>query len=44
MSQGGHVVELGPGDYLRWDGTIPHHAEVIGPDEGRMLIVTLAHS
>ena len=44
MSQGDHVVELGPGDYLRWDGTIPHDAEVIGPDEGRMLIVTLAHS
>jgi transcriptional regulator with XRE-family HTH domain len=44
MSQGDHVVELGPGDYLRWDGTIPHAAEVIGPDEGRMLIVTLAHS
>ncbi len=42
MSQGNHVVELGPGDYLRWDGTIPHDAEVIGPDEGRMLIVTLA--
>jgi transcriptional regulator with XRE-family HTH domain len=44
MSQGEHVVELGPGDYLRWDGTIPHDAEVIGPDEGRVLIVTLAHS
>ena len=41
MSQGDHVVELGPGDYIRWDGTIPHDAEVIGPDEGRMLIVTL---
>jgi transcriptional regulator with XRE-family HTH domain len=44
MSQGDHVVELGPGDYLRWDGTIPHDAEVIGPDEGRVLIITLAHS
>ena len=44
MSQGDHVIELGPGDYLRWDGTIPHDAEVISPDEGRMLIVTLAHS
>ena len=42
MSQGDHVVELGPGDYLRWDGTIPHDAEVIGPDEGRVLIVTLS--
>ena len=42
MSQGDHVVELDPGDYLRWDGTIPHDAEVIGPDEGRVLIFTLA--
>ena len=42
MSQGDHSVELGPGDYLRWDGTIPHDAEVIGPDEGRVLIITLA--
>jgi transcriptional regulator with XRE-family HTH domain len=44
MSQGEHVVELGPGDYLRWDGSIPHDAEVIGSDEGRLLIVTLARS
>ena len=41
MSQGDHVVELDPGDYLRWDGTIPHDAEVIGDEEGRILIVTL---
>ncbi|MFL5671351.1 MAG: helix-turn-helix domain-containing protein [Chloroflexota bacterium] len=41
MSQGEHVVELGPGDYIRWDGTIPHDAEVIGDDEGHILIVTL---
>jgi len=42
MSQGDHVVELGPGDYLRWDGTVPHDAEVIGPETGRVLIITLA--
>ena len=30
-----------PGDYLRWDGTIPHDAEVIGDEEGHVLIVTL---
>jgi transcriptional regulator with XRE-family HTH domain len=41
MSQGEHVVELGPGDYIRWDATIPHDAEVVGSDEGHMLIVTL---
>lgn len=41
MTQGEHVVELGPGDYLRWDGTIPHDAAVIGEEEGHLLIVTL---
>ena len=37
-SQGGHVVELGPGDYLRWDGAIPHDGEVVGDEPLRMLI------
>jgi transcriptional regulator with XRE-family HTH domain len=41
MTQGDHVVEVGPGDYVRWDGTIPHDAEVIGEDEGAMLILRL---
>jgi len=41
MSQGDHVVELEPGDYLRWDGTIPHDAEIIGDEEGHILSVTL---
>ncbi len=41
LTQGDHVVEVGPGDYVRWDGTIPHDAEVIGDDEGAILIVRL---
>jgi transcriptional regulator with XRE-family HTH domain len=41
MSQGEHVVEVGPGDYVRWDGTIPHDAKVIGDEEGHILIMTL---
>jgi len=41
MTQGDHVVEAGPGDYVRWDGAIPHDAEAIGEEEGHMLIVTL---
>jgi transcriptional regulator with XRE-family HTH domain len=41
LTQGEHVVEVGPGDYVRWDGTIPHDAEVIGDDEGAVLIVRL---
>jgi transcriptional regulator with XRE-family HTH domain len=41
MTQGEHVIEVGPGDYVRWDGTIPHDAEVLGDEEGAMLIVSL---
>jgi transcriptional regulator with XRE-family HTH domain len=41
MTQGDHSVEVGPGDYVRWDGTVPHDAEIVGEDEGRVLIVTL---
>jgi transcriptional regulator with XRE-family HTH domain len=41
MRQGEHEVDLGPGDYLRWDGAIPHDAEAIGDDESAMLIVRI---
>ena len=41
LTQGDHVIDAGPGDYVRWDGTIPHHAEVLGPDPGAILIVRL---
>ena len=41
MTQGDHVVEVGPGDYVRWDGTIPHDAENIGDHEAGMLIISL---
>ncbi len=40
MRQGGHELELGPGDYVAWDGTIPHDAEVVGDEPGEMLIVS----
>jgi transcriptional regulator with XRE-family HTH domain len=39
MTQGEHVAEVGPGDYLAWDPTIPHDVECLGPEEGRMLMV-----
>jgi transcriptional regulator with XRE-family HTH domain len=39
LTQGDTTVELGPGDYLAWDPTIPHDVENIGTDEGRMLIL-----
>jgi transcriptional regulator with XRE-family HTH domain len=45
LQQGDHTVEVGPGDYVRWDGTIPHEGEVIGVDPERgdaaMLIVRI---
>ena len=41
MTQGDHTVELGPGDYLRWDGSVPHEAEVIGDEEAALLIVRI---
>ena len=39
LTQGEHVADLGPGDYLAWDPTIPHDVECLGPEEGRMLMV-----
>jgi transcriptional regulator with XRE-family HTH domain len=41
MTQGEHTVELGPGDYLRWDGSVPHDAEVIGDDEAAVLLIRI---
>ncbi len=39
LRQGDHVVDLGPGDYLGWDGAIPHDGEVIGDEPASMLII-----
>jgi mannose-6-phosphate isomerase-like protein (cupin superfamily) len=39
LTQGDSSVELGPGDYLAWDPTVPHDVENIGDEEGRMLIL-----
>ena len=41
MTQGDHVIDVGPGDYVRWDGTVPHDAEVTGDEDGSILIVSL---
>ena len=41
LTQGEHVVEAGPGDYVAWDGAIPHEVEVIGDDDASMLIVRI---
>lgn len=44
MTQGDHVIEVGPGDYVAWDPTIPHDVESLGPGSGRMLIVYPRHA
>ena len=41
MRQGDHVIDVGPGDYVRWDGTIPHEAEVLGDGAASMLIIRI---
>ncbi len=43
MTQGEHTVELGPGDYLAWDPSVPHDAENIGNEPGRILIIYPRH-
>ena len=40
LIQGEHTVDLGPGDYLLWDATVPHDSEALGPDPVEMLIIT----
>ena len=43
-TQGPHVVELGPGDYLRWDGATPHDGEVVGDEPLTVLIMRIRGS
>jgi transcriptional regulator with XRE-family HTH domain len=44
LTQGDHTIDVGPGDYVAWDGSIPHDGEVIGPEEAAMLIVRIRPS
>lgn len=39
FSQGDHVVELGPGDYVAWDPSVPHDVENVGDEPGRLLVI-----
>lgn len=39
LTQGEHVAELGPGDYLAWDPTIPHDVQNVGDEPGRILVI-----
>lgn len=40
LSQGEHGIDLGPGDYLAWDATIPHDAATIGEEPAVILILS----
>jgi transcriptional regulator with XRE-family HTH domain len=40
LRQGEHAVDLEPGDYLLWDGSVPHEVENIGDGPARTLIIT----
>ena len=44
MSQGDHEYELGPGDYIAWDPTVPHDVENVGDTEGRLLVIYPRHA
>jgi transcriptional regulator with XRE-family HTH domain len=39
FTQGDHVIEAGPGDYVLIDGSVPHDVEVLGDEPGEVLIV-----
>jgi transcriptional regulator with XRE-family HTH domain len=39
LRQGDHVVDLGPGDYLRWDGAVPHDGEVLDDTGGAAMLI-----
>jgi transcriptional regulator with XRE-family HTH domain len=40
VRQGEHVIDLGPGDYLVWDATVPHDAEVLGDEPAELLLIS----
>jgi len=44
LPQGAFSAELGPGDYLVWDGSFPHQAANIGDQPARVLIITAGSS
>lgn len=39
ITQGDHVIDAGPGDYVLLDGTIAHDAETLGEAQAELLIV-----
>ena len=39
FTQGDHILELGPDDFIAWDPTVPHTVENIGNEPGRILVI-----
>jgi mannose-6-phosphate isomerase-like protein (cupin superfamily) len=44
MTQGDNAFEVGPGDYVAWDPTVPHDVECLGPGPGRLLVIYPRHA
>ena len=40
LRQADFEAELGPGDYLLWDATVPHTAETIGDEPAIVLLIS----
>jgi len=40
LIQGATSVDLGPGDYLLWDATVPHDSECLGDEPCEILIIS----
>jgi transcriptional regulator with XRE-family HTH domain len=38
---GDQVIEVGPGDFVAWDGRIPHEGEFTGDEPSEVLTITL---
>jgi transcriptional regulator with XRE-family HTH domain len=41
FTYGDQVVELGPGDYMAFDGRIPHDGQNVADTEGEVLLITI---
>ncbi len=39
LRQGDHTVDVGPGDYLRWDGSVPHDGEILDDGGGAAMLI-----
>jgi transcriptional regulator with XRE-family HTH domain len=40
VAQADFETELGPGDYLLWDATVPHSADTVGDETAEALIIS----